>query len=85
MTKKTTVSVELDAEKYRAICYYAGKKNMDVQAELSGYLQRLYERHVPAGTREFIENAGEPEPKGEKPRLTRTDHSTTTVESVGGA
>ena len=54
--RKVTVSVQVDAEKLRAIQFYAGRKDSTVEAELEGCIEKLYEKYVPAPTREYIEN-----------------------------
>ncbi len=54
--KKTTLSVTFETEKLDALTFYLGKKEIDLQGELSGTLQRLYEKHVPPQTREYLED-----------------------------
>ena len=54
--RKVTVSVQVDAEKLRAIQFYAGRKDSTVEAELEGCIEKLYEKYVPAPTREYIES-----------------------------
>lgn len=59
--KKMTVSVQVDAERLRAIQFYAGKKESSLEAELDDFVSKLYEKYVPAPTREYIESLCEPE------------------------
>ena len=54
--RKVTVSVQVDAEKLRAIQFYAGRKDSTVEAELEGCIEKLYEKYVPGPTREYIES-----------------------------
>ena len=54
--RKVTVSVQVDAEKLRAIQFYAGRKESTVEAELEGCVEKLYEKYVPGPTREYIES-----------------------------
>ena len=54
--RKVTVSVQVDAEKLRAIQFYAGRKDSTVETELEGCIEKLYEKYVPAPTREYIES-----------------------------
>ena len=54
--RKVTVSVQVDAEKLRAIQFYAGRKDSTVEAELEGCFEKLYEKYVPGPTREYIES-----------------------------
>jgi hypothetical protein len=53
--KKTTVQITFEAEKLRAIHQYM-KDETELQAELDTLLQGLYEKHVPAPVREYIES-----------------------------
>jgi hypothetical protein len=52
---KTTVRISFEAEKLRAIHQYM-KDETELQAELDTLLQALYEKHVPAPVREYIES-----------------------------
>ena len=54
--RKVTVSVQVDAEKLRAIQFYAGRKDSTVESELEGCIEKLYEKYVPGPTREYIES-----------------------------
>ncbi len=46
--KKATVQITYDAEKLGAIRQYMGKKDAELQSEMEDFLQKLYEKHVPA-------------------------------------
>ena len=54
--KKETVQINFDAQKLNAIKQYMGKKEADLHAELEDVVQKLYEKHVPAPVREYIES-----------------------------
>lgn len=58
--RKVTVSVQVDAEKLRAIQFYAGRKQSSMEAELEDCVNKIYERYVPAQTREYIESIAAP-------------------------
>ncbi len=58
--RKVTVSVQVDAEKLKAIQFYAGRKDSTVEAELAGCIEKLYEKYVPGPTREYIESMAAP-------------------------
>lgn len=60
--KNDTVSISMDAEKLRAIKRYMGKREADLEQELAGQLQRLYEKYVPANVREYIDDREEEQP-----------------------
>lgn len=58
--RKVTVSVQVDAEKLRVIQFYVGRKNSTVEAELEDCVNKIYEKYVPAQTREYIESMAAP-------------------------
>ena len=59
--KKANITVSFEQEKLKALQFYAGKKDASLEAELDEYLQKLYEKYVPAQTREYIESMAEQE------------------------
>lgn len=61
--KKATVQVSYDAEKLGAIRQYMAKKDTEFQSELEDFMQKLYEKHVPAPVRDYIENREPDEPE----------------------
>ena len=58
--RKITVSVQVEAEKLRAIQFYVGRKNSTVEAELEDCVNKIYEKYVPAQTWEYIESIAAP-------------------------
>ena len=67
--KKANITISFDQEKLRALNFYAGKKDTDLQHELNDILQKLYEKYVPVQTREYIESMTEKEsPTAKTPR-----------------
>ena len=76
--RKVTVSVQVDAEKLRAIQFYAGRKDSTVESELEGCIEKLYEKYVPGPTREYIEGmaalARPARPSRSVPRPEEADH-----------
>jgi hypothetical protein len=56
MPGRTAVTVEFESEKLKALRFYAGKKEAEIETELVRCLGRLYEKYVPAQTREYIES-----------------------------
>ncbi|MEG0217873.1 MAG: DUF6103 family protein [Raoultibacter sp.] len=57
--KKATVTIQVEQEKLSAIRFYAGKKDSAIEAELEDFIGKLYEKYVPAQTREYIESVVE--------------------------
>ena len=58
--RKVTVSVQVDAEKLRAIQFYAGRKDSTVESELESCVEKLYDNSGPAPTGEYIESIAAP-------------------------
>ena len=54
--KNATLNVSFNGEKLDALTYHMGKKEADLQAELTDTIQKLYEKHVPQATREYIDD-----------------------------
>jgi hypothetical protein len=54
--KKSTLTVSFDSEKLDALTYHMSKKDADLQTELEDTVQKLYEKHVPQATREYIDD-----------------------------
>lgn len=61
--KKMTITISYDQEKLKALQFYMGKKDYNLDVELDAFVQKLYEKYVPAQTREYIESMAEPEEK----------------------
>jgi len=59
--RKVTISIQVDAERLRAIQFYVGKKDSTLEAELEDCITKIYEKFVPAQTREYIECMSAPE------------------------
>ena len=52
----TKITIEFDAEKYKALQKFAGKKDINLEKELTDTLDKLYLKAVPAAVREYIED-----------------------------
>jgi hypothetical protein len=72
-----TIAVEFDADKLKALRFYAAKKGVDVEADLLDSLQKSYEKLVPTATREYIEAEVEPELQATKSRPARNNRPAT--------
>lgn len=64
--KKTSMQISFDSEKLGALRQYMFKKEVTIEPELEEVIQKLYEKHVPALVREYIESR--PEEAGDKPK-----------------
>lgn len=53
--KQINLSVSFDDEKLRALNKYLKKKDLTAEAELAAALLHLYEKHVTAAVREYID------------------------------
>lgn len=68
--KKATLTISFDSEKLDALTYHMSKKDTDLQTELEDTVQKLYEKHVPQATREYIDDKLSRETAA-KPKLKR--------------
>lgn len=69
--KKAAVTISFEQERLKAIQFYAAKKESSLEAELDDFMQKLYEKYVPAQTREYIESMAELEEKSRPSRPSR--------------
>ncbi len=69
--KKTNITLSFESEKLDALNFYISKKDVNLQVELADTIQKLYEKHVPPTTREYIESKIVEKPKKEKPPITK--------------
>lgn len=70
--KKSNITIPFEDEKLQALRLFAGKKDADIDSELSDAIQKLYEKYVPKDARELVEMmAGKPDVP--KVRTTRKD------------
>lgn len=82
--KKATVQVSYDAEKLGAIRQYMAKKDTEFQNELEDFMQKLYEKHVPAPVRDYIENRETDEQEVPRRPSRPASVSRPQVQSAGG-
>ena len=84
--KKTSISIDMEAEKLRALRFYTEKKETILETELEDFLAKLYEKYVPSQTREDIESMEEPaeppRPRTKRQPRTPVDTPTTVSEEV---
>ena len=57
--KQETISISVDAEKLRATKKYMEKKELSIDKALAAALQKLYEKHVPATVRDYIDETAD--------------------------
>ena len=53
--KTITIKVNFDEQKRTALSQFLTKKGVTLEDETTAFLQKLYEKTVPAQVREFIE------------------------------
>ena len=78
--KKTTLSSSVEQEKLNATRFYAEKKDATIEAELEDFLSKLYEKYVPAATREYIDETADdikPPSKPTKPQVAEQPREST--------
>ena len=66
--KQETISISIDAAKLRATKKYMEKKELSLEKELADALQKLYEKHVPAVVRDYIDETADNDNPAKKPK-----------------
>lgn len=52
---KNTISISYDAEKLAALVMFLEQKSIDLNEEITRYIDTLYAKNVPINVRDFIE------------------------------
>ena len=68
--KQVNLTITFDEEKLSAIKRYMGKKELDLDREMTDALVKLYEKYVPAPVREYIDESDVPASAPAKPKRT---------------
>lgn len=68
--KQVNLTITFDEEKLSALKRYMGKKELDLDREMTDALVKLYEKYVPAPVREYIDESDVPAPVATKPKRT---------------
>ncbi len=66
--KQGNLAISFEEEKLAALRRYMGKKDLDLETELTDALTKLYEKYVPAPVREYIDETDAPAPASPRPR-----------------
>jgi len=66
--KQDTFSINIDAEKLRATKKYMEKKELSIEQEIADALRKLYEKHVPATVRDYIDETANDDNFTKKPK-----------------
>ena len=77
--KRMTITVSYEQEKLKALQFYAGKNGTSLESDLDAFMEKLYKKHVPSQTREYIESMAEPEEQP-RSRLSRSTHPASDLE-----
>lgn len=62
----TELKIPFPTEKLEALRFFIGKKEQTIEQELKEYLDKTYERAVPAHVREYVESRIVPDPTQEQ-------------------
>ena len=65
--RQDTFSINMDAEKLRATKKYMEKKELSIEQEVADALRKLYEKHVPATVRDYIDETADDSSSAKKP------------------
>jgi len=68
--KQVNLTITFDEEKLSALKRYMGKKELDLDREMTDALVKLYEKYVPAPVREYIDENDVPASASTKPKRT---------------
>ena len=68
--KQVNLTINFDEEKLSALKRYMGKKELDLEHEMTDALVKLYEKYVPAPVREYIDENDVPASTPAKPKRT---------------
>lgn len=66
--KQGNLAISFEEEKLAALRRYMGKKELDLEAEMTDALAKLYDKYVPAPVREYIDETDTPVPVPSRPR-----------------
>ena len=66
--KQVNLTITFDEEKLSALKRYMGKKELDLDREMTDALVKLYEKYVPAPVREYIDESDVTAAAPSKPR-----------------
>ena len=58
--KQINLTITFDEEKLSALKRYLGKKELELEREMTDALVKLYEKYVPAPVREYIDESDAP-------------------------
>lgn len=83
--KKEAVTIQMDAEKLRAVKRYMEKKDADLEQELVDSLQKLYEKYVPASVREYIDEGCDDTPAAAPPKKQKEKNRASTADDSDSA
>ena len=64
--KEVTLNITFNEAKLSALKRYMGKKELDLDREMTDALVRLYEKYVPAPVRDYIDECALPAPAPRK-------------------
>lgn len=67
--KKANITIAYDEEMLNAIRLFLTQKDLDLDKELTGFLDQLFKRHVPSSVRDYLElrDCVAPSPPQKKP------------------
>lgn len=76
--KKANITLKMEAQSLEATKRYMEKKDVSIEQELGEALQKLYEKHVPAAVREYIDETAEnlPSPKSKNQKKKNANNQT---------
>lgn len=80
--KQVNLTITFDEEKLSALKLYMGKKELDLDHEMTDALVKLYEKYVPAPVREYIDENDVPASASAKSKRTAKPAAPKPVEEM---
>lgn len=74
MMKPVTVKLKISSEKYAAAKQFMEDKGLRMEEELSDFTAKLYQKHVPAPVRKYIESTARETNSKAKPKPVPSTH-----------
>ncbi|WP_313559626.1 DUF6103 family protein [Ruminiclostridium cellobioparum] len=81
--KKDNITLKMESQKLSATKRYMEKKDVSIEQELGEALQKLYEKHVPAAVREYIDETTDSMPASKAKKQKEKNNAAAPNQSQG--
>lgn len=73
--KTVTIKLKVSPEKYAAVEQFMEEKGLQIEKELSNFIAKLYQKHVPAPVRKYIEATAQDSKSSAEPKADSSSQS----------